>query len=151
VRGIKRDLYEGGIREPTLARWPGHIQPGKTSDQVWAFWDFLPTAADLAGAPVPDGLDGISMVNAILGKPQRNHEYLYWEFHERGFSQAIRMGDWKGVRVRNRNGPIELYNLKEDLGETRNIAAQHPDVVAKISDLMRSARSDSSDFPVRET
>src|SRR5207302_3591293 len=90
LRGIKRDLYEGGIRVPTLARWPGKIKAGQVSDQVWAFWDLLPTAAELAGVGPPQGLDGISMVNALLGNKQQDHEYLYWEFHERGFSQAVR-------------------------------------------------------------
>jgi arylsulfatase A-like enzyme len=147
LRGIKRDLYDGGIREPTMARWPGKIKPGTTSDQVWAFWDFLPTAAELAGVSPPAGIDGISMVPALLGQPQRNHEYLYWEFHERGFSQAVRMGDWKGVR-NGLNHPVELYNLKTDIAEANNVAAAHPDVVKKISEIMHSARTDSKAFPV---
>src|SRR5689334_5703815 len=102
LRGIKRDLYEGGIREPTLARWPGKIKPGTTNDQTWAFWDFLPTAAELAGAQPPARIDGISILPALLGQSQRRHEYFYWEFHERGFTQAVRMGDWKGVRAGRR-------------------------------------------------
>jgi arylsulfatase A-like enzyme len=151
LRGIKRDLYEGGIREPGMARWPGKIKPGSTSDQVWAFWDFLPTAAELAGVEPPKGIDGISMVPALLGQPQRNHEYLYWEFHERGFSQAVRMGDWKGVRLGTRQQPVELYDLKTDMSETKNVAAAHPDVVKKITEIMQSARTDSKEFPVSET
>jgi arylsulfatase A-like enzyme len=150
LRGIKRDLYEGGIRVPTMARWPGKIKAGQVSDQVWAFWDFLPTCAELAGATPPGGLDGISMVNALLGKKQRDHEYLYWEFHERGFSQAVRMGNWKGVRVGARSSPIELYDLSADLGEKNNIAGQHPDVVAKIAKIMQTAHSDSKEFPITE-
>jgi arylsulfatase A-like enzyme len=149
LRGIKRDLYEGGIRVPTLARWPGKIRAGQVSDQVWSFWDFLPTAAELAGAPAPTGIDGISMAPALLGKPQRNHEFLYWEFHERGFTQAVRMGHWKGVRFGTRE-PLELYNLAEDLGETTNVAARHPGVVAKIEAYLRRARTDSKEFPVKE-
>jgi len=149
LRGIKRDLYEGGIREPGMARWPGKIRPGTTSDQVWAFWDFLPTAAELAGAPAPKGIDGISFLPGLLGQSQPNHEYLYWEFHERGFSQAVRMGDWKGVRLGPRQ-PVELYDLKTDVSETNNVAAAHPDVVKKITDIMHSARTDSKDFPVTE-
>ena len=151
LRGIKRDLYEGGIREPAIVRWPGRVKPGQVSDQAWAFWDFLPTAAAIANASAPAGIDGISMLDAILGRPQRNHEYFYWEFHERGFSQAVRMGDWKGVRVGSRSKPIELYDLKTDLSETKNIATDHPDVVAKIANLMKTARIDSPDFPVKES
>jgi arylsulfatase A-like enzyme len=149
LRGVKRDLYEGGIREPMLARWPGKIKPGTTSDQVWAFWDFLPTAAELAGARAPAGIDGISMVPALVGRQQKNHEYLYWEFHERGFSQAVRMGDWKGVRLGTRS-PVELYDLKNDVGEKNNIAASHKDVIEQIEHIMQTARTDSKEFPVQE-
>ena len=93
LRGIKRDLYEGGIRVPFIIRWPGHIKPGTVSDEPFAFWDFLPTAAELAGAKLPGKTDGISMLPTLLGQPQTNrHEFLYWEFHERGFQQAVRMG-----------------------------------------------------------
>ncbi len=148
LRGIKRDLYEGGIRVPTMARWPGKIKAGQVSDQVWAFWDFLPTAAELAGATAPSGLDGISMAAALLGKKQRNHEYLYWEFHERGFSQAVRLGNWKGVRVGARSRPIELFDLSTDPGEKRDVAAQNPEIVAKFAQLMKTARTDSKEFPV---
>jgi len=149
LRGIKRDLYEGGIRVPMLVRWPARIKPGQVSDQVWAFWDMLPTLAEAAGASAPPGLDGISMLPAWLGRPQRNHEYLYWEFHEQRFKQAVRMGDWKAVR----NGPgrpLELYDLKADPGETRDVAASHPEVVARIERILAQARTDSPEFPVRE-
>ncbi|HTM47770.1 MAG TPA: arylsulfatase [Bryobacteraceae bacterium] len=150
LRGIKRDLYEGGIRTPAIARWPGRIKAGQVSDQVWAFWDFLPTAAELAGAEAPKGIDGISMVNALLGKKQRNHEYLYWEFHERGFSQAVRMDNWKGVRLGARSKPVELFDLSRDIGEKNDVAGQNPDVAAKIARIMDSARSESKEFPVVE-
>jgi arylsulfatase A-like enzyme len=149
LRGIKRDLYEGGIREPSMARWPGKIKPGTTSEQVWAFWDFLPTAAELAGVSPPAGIDGISMVPALLGEAQQNHEYLYWEFHERGFSQAVRMGDWKGVRTGLRQ-PVELYDLKTDVAESNNVAPANPAVVKKISEIMHGVRIDSKEFPVTE-
>ena len=149
LRGIKRDLYEGGIRVPMLARWPGKIQAGRISDQVWAFWDFLPTAAELARVSPSAGLDGISMLPALLGKTQRNHEYLYWEFHERGFTQAARMGDWKAVRF-GRRAPLELYNLKDDLGEKNNVAAARPAIVRKIEQFLSAARTDSAEFPIRE-
>ena len=146
LRGIKRDLYEGGIRVPMIVRWPGKIKPGSVSDQVWAFWDFLPTAAEIAGVEPPRGIDGISMLPALLGKEQGDHEYLYWEFYERGFDQAVRMGDWKGVRHLDRK--IELYNLSEDIGERRNIAADHLDIVNEISKIMREAHLDSPNFPI---
>ncbi len=150
LRGIKRDLYEGGIRVPTLARWPGKIKPGQVSDQVWAFWDFLPTAAELAGVAAPKGIDGISMVNALLGKKQQDHEFLYWEFHERGFSQAVRMGNWKGVRVGARSRPIELFDLSKDLSEKNNVADRNPEIAAAIARVMVSARTESKEFPIVE-
>ena len=147
LRGIKRDLYEGGIRVPLLARWPGRVRAGAVSHAVVAFWDFLPTFAAMAGAPAPGGLDGISALPALLGQPQKQRDCLYWEFHEGGFSQAVRVGDWKGVRPKM-NAPVELYDLANDVGERDNIAAGHPDVVERIAGLMRTARTDSPDFPV---
>src|SRR5947209_495772 len=111
LRGIKRDLYEGGIRVPMIVRWLGHTPTNKVSDTVWAFWDFLPTAAGIAHTNAPAGIDGISMLPAILGKVQTNqHQFLYWEFHERGFQQAVRMGDWKAVRPQL-DQALELYDL----------------------------------------
>jgi len=148
LRGIKRDLYDGGIRVPFIARWPGRIAAGRVSNHVIAFWDFLPTAAELAGVKAPSGLDGISFVPELMGKLQPSHEYLYWEFHERGFAQAIRMGDWKGVRL-NVGKPIELYNLKEDIAEENDVASKHADIVARIETLMKSCRTDSAEFPIR--
>jgi arylsulfatase A-like enzyme len=152
LRGIKRDLYEGGIRVPTLARWPGKIKSGSETNHISGFWDFLPTCAELAGFKPPRDIDGISMVPALLGKSnkQRKHEFLYWEFHEQGKRQAVRMGDWKGVRLnanKKPDGPIELYNLKTDIGEKNNIADKHPDVVAKIEGYMKTARIPSKDWP----
>jgi arylsulfatase A-like enzyme len=149
LRGIKRDLYEGGIRTPMIARWPRKIEPGRVSDQVWAFWDFLPTVAEVAGVKTPAILDGISMLPALLGKTQTNqHAFLYWEFHEGGFKQAVRMGDWKAVRLRP-DSPLELYDLKSDLGEKTNVAAAHPEVVAKIEEYLKTARTDSPEFPIK--
>lgn len=149
LRGIKRDLYEGGIRIPFIARWPGHIKPSTTTDFATAFWDFLPTAADVAGIAdkVPAHLDGFSIVPTFEGEQQKPHDYLYFEFHERGFDQAVRFGDWKAVRV-GFEQPIELYNLKNDEGEKNNVAADHPDLVKKANDLMSAARTDSADFPI---
>jgi len=149
LRGIKRDLYEGGIRIPMIARWPGHIKPDSTTDFATAFWDFLPTAADVAGIAdkVPAHLDGMSILPTLEGEAQKPHDYLYFEFHERGFDQAVRFGDWKAVRV-GFEQPIELYNLKEDLGEKNNVANEHPDLVKKANELMSAARTDSDDFPI---
>jgi arylsulfatase A-like enzyme len=150
LRGLKRDLYEGGIRVPLIVRWPGRIKPGQVNDEPWAFWDFLPTAADLARAPVPANLDGLSMLPTLLGQTQTNrHEFLYWEFHERGFQQAVRMAGWKAIRPQP-GGPLELYNLKTDLGEKQNVAAQNPEVVAKIEEYLKTARTDSDLWPVKK-
>ncbi|MBI3417366.1 MAG: arylsulfatase [Verrucomicrobia bacterium] len=148
LRGLKRDLYEGGIRVPMIVRWPGRIKPGGVSDQIWAFWDFLPTAAELAGASAPTDIDGLSMLPAILGKKQKSHESLYWEFHEQGFKQAVRAGDWKAVRLAP-DQSLELYNLKTDRGETNNLAAKRPAVVRKMDQLLREARVDSKEWPIK--
>jgi arylsulfatase A-like enzyme len=150
LRGKKRDLYEGGIRVPAIACWPGQIKPGTVSPQVWAFWDFLPTAAELAGATAPENTDGISMVPALLGQPQRQHDYLYWEFHEGPRSkQAIRLGDWKAVRFGGPGKPIELYDLKTDASEKRNVAGQHRDVIAKAEKILNTARTDHPNWPIK--
>ncbi len=98
LRGIKRDLYEGGIRVPMIAWAPGRVPAATTSAHVWAHWDLLPTLADLAGATSPAGIDGLSMRAALEGRPAPSHEFLYWEFHEGGFQQAVRMGKWKALR-----------------------------------------------------
>jgi arylsulfatase A-like enzyme len=145
LRGIKRDLYEGGIRIPMIARWPGKIAPGTTSDFAWAFWDFLPTAAELAGVSPPPGIDGMSVVPTLLGRGQAPHEYLYWEFYETGFKQAVRMGDWKGLRLKP-GAPLELYDLKQDIGESHDVAASHPEIVARIEKIMTTAHVDSPEY-----
>ncbi len=148
LRGYKRALYEGGIRVPMIARWPGKIRPGRTSDHICALWDVLPTAADLADTPSPDNIDGISMLPSLLGGQQETHEFLYWEFHERGGKQAVRMGDWKAVRLKP-GEPLELYNLKTDLGETDNLAAKHPNIVATFEACLAGARTESPWWPKR--
>ncbi len=153
LQGIKRDLYEGGIRVPMIARWPGKIQAGSTTGHISAFWDFLPTCCDLAAVKSPKGIDGISLLPTLLGRDseQKKHEFLYWEFHEQGKKQALRLGDWKGVRLnvaKEPAGPIELYNLKDDIAEQNNIAEHHPEIVAKIEKLMNSARTPSENWPL---
>jgi arylsulfatase A-like enzyme len=146
LRGIKRDLYEGGIRVPMIVRWPGTIKPNRVSNHVWAFWDFLPTAAEIATVRPPAGIDGISVLPELLGEKQKNHEYLYWEFHERGFSQAVRFGWWKAIRL-NKDKPVELYNLESDIGETRDVASDHPNLVKKAQHIMETARTPSEHWP----
>ncbi len=151
LRGIKRDLYEGGIRVPTIARWTGKIKAGAVSEEPWAFLGFFAhSVAELAQVPAPPGIDGISVVNALFGRTQRSHEYFYWEFHERGFSQAVRLGDWKGVRRTARSRPIELYDLKTDPGEKHDVAAGNCRVVRKIAEIKKSARTESETFPIVE-
>jgi arylsulfatase A-like enzyme len=141
LRGIKRDLYEGGIRVPMIARWTGTIPAGRVSDHVWAHWDMLPTLAEIARAQTPAAIDGLSMARALRGERQKTHEFLYWEFHERGFQQAVRMGKWKAVRLKP-EAPLELYDLESDLAEQRNVAADEPDVVARIESYLKTARTD---------
>jgi len=148
LRGIKRDLYEGGIRVPFIARWPGTIPAGRVSDQPWAHWDMFPTLAEIAGAKTPAGLDGTSMVRALKGRAQPAHDPFYWEFHEGGFKQAARMGNWKGVRL-TKDGPLELYDLQQDPRETTNVASSHADVVKRIDDYLKTARTDSALWPIK--
>lgn len=150
LQGIKRSLHDGGIRVPTIARWPGHVKAGSVSNLPWAFWDFLPTAADLAGAKPPADIDGISIVPTLLGaKGQKRHEFMYWEFHEGGGStQAVRMGDWKAVLQYGK--PLGLFNLRTDIAEAHDVAADHPDVVAKIEAYLKTARTSSETWPLRE-
>jgi len=149
LRGFKRSLHEGGVRVPMIVRWSGKVPAGKTSDQVWAFWDFLPTVMELAGGKTPEGLDGISVVPTLLGQgKQKQHEYLYWEFHEQGFQQAMRMGEWKAVRDKV-NGPLELYDLSKDLGEEKNVAAANPAVIQQLEKLFKGARVDSPNWPIK--
>ncbi|MDP7294220.1 MAG: arylsulfatase [Vicinamibacterales bacterium] len=150
LRGIKRDLYEGGIRVPMIARGPGTVAAGATTDHVSAFWDVTPTMLDLAGAPPASGLDGLSFAATLLNEPQQTHEYLYWEFHEQGGKQAVRMGDWKAVRLEvleDPEGPIELFDLSTDPIEARDVAGEHSDVVARMTELMREAHAPSDLFP----
>ena len=162
-RGYKTDLYEGGIREPFIARWPGKIEAGTTSGHVSAFWDFLPTVCEIIGADIPEKTDGISFLPALLNKPQEEHKVMYWEYFDYNYgwkpgsesprnyllSQAVRMGDWKGIRnnlLKESDAPIELYNLKIDIGEKNNVADQYPEIVKEIMKLMKSEHNDSEYF-----
>lgn len=150
LKGYKRDLYEGGIRVPTIAYWPKNIKPGSKSEHISAFWDLYPTLCELADLPIESGLDGISFLPALLGKQQTPHEYLYWEFHERGGRQAVRKGNWKAVKYDIFKQPgkmLELYDLSKDIGEQNDIASQHPEVVKEMEDILSAAREESTVFP----
>lgn len=151
LRGTKRDLYEGGIRTPFIVKWPGRIKAGTTSAHQGAFWDLLPTFTELAGVKAPKNIDGISFVPALLNKgTQKQHDFLYWEFHENGGRQAVRMGKWKGVKYKasvDPASPIELYDLERDRGETKNIATQHPDIVKQMAAVMQREHVENADFP----
>jgi arylsulfatase A-like enzyme len=148
LRGIKRDLYEGGIRVPMIAWWPGTVPEGRVSSHVAAHWDLLPTLAELGGAKVPAGLDGLSMAPALRGERQRAHQFLYWEFHERGFQQAVRMGPWKAVRLR-KDAALELYNLSMDPAEANDVAASNPEIVKTIEAYLATARTESARWPLK--
>jgi arylsulfatase A-like enzyme len=144
LRGIKRDLTEGGIRVPFLVRWPGTVKAGLVSDHVGAFWDLLPTLAELGGATVPPGLDGLSIVPTLIGKAeqQKQHAALYWAFYERGGGQALRTGRWKAVQ-QPMSTPVRLYDLEADLGEKTDLAGKHPDVVADVKKRMQESYTPS--------
>lgn len=148
LRGYKRDLYEGGIRVPFIVKWDNVIKENTKSDHISAFWDFMPTMAELINADVPDNIDGISYLPELKGHDnQMEHDYLYWEFHENNGRQAIRRGDWKAVKydVHN-NGPVELYNLKIDVSEKFNLAGAYPQKVAEFDSLMKVSRTESELF-----
>jgi arylsulfatase A-like enzyme len=150
LRGRKRDLYEGGIRVPLIVRWPGKIAPGTVTNHVAYHGDLMLTLAELAKAPrVPPELDSISYVPTLLGKPdeQFTHDWLYWEFYEKGFKQAVRFENWKGIRADKDDATIELYDLSQDVGEDHNIAADHPEVVAQIIEQMNTFHVPSPDWP----
>jgi arylsulfatase A-like enzyme len=146
LRGWKRDLTDGGIRVPMIARWPGQVPAATTSDFVWAFWDFLPTAAALAGVESPPGIDGISVLPTLLGEHQKGHDFLYWEFFERGFQQAVRYKNYKAIRLAQ-DQPLKLFDVTLDPREMSDIAAEHPATIAKIEDYLKSARTHSDFWP----
>jgi arylsulfatase A-like enzyme len=158
LRGFKRSMYEGGIRVPMIVRWPGKIKAGTISDHMWYFADVMPTLAELAGADdyMPDKVDGISIVPTLTGhiRKQKKHEFMYWEWGKYnwakrknvkyGLMQAVRMGNWKAVRHAS-NVPFELYNLSKDIGEKNNIAAEHPEIIAKIEAFIKRDRIEPSE------
>ncbi|MEM7014020.1 MAG: arylsulfatase [Verrucomicrobiota bacterium] len=150
-RGIKRDLYEGGIRAPMIAHWPGMIEAGSRTDHISAHWDVLATAAELANVETPKEQTGISFVPTLIGESkQHEHDYLYWEFYERGGKQAIRRGDWKGVRLnRHQTGsdaPWEIYNLAEDPSEESDVADANQQLQAEFQRIAAEARTENEFF-----
>ncbi len=143
LRGYKRDMYEGGIRIPMIVRWPQRIEAGTVSDLPWYFADFLPTAADIASVESPDNIDGLSILPTLLGEEQNlDNRFLYWEFYERGFKQAVRWQNFKAVRY-GLNGPLELYDLNSDIGETNDIAEYNEEVIKTIEQYLESCRTNS--------
>jgi len=147
-RGRKGTLYEGGLRVPMIVRWPGKVPAGKVSDAVWYFADVLPTFGELGGAQVPSEIDGVSVLGALLGiKQDLDGRFLYWELPKDRLLQAVRWGKYKAVR-KGQDGPIELYDLAEDAGETNNIAVTHPEIVRRIEDFLSTAHTDSPNWPV---
>jgi len=151
LRGYKRELYEGGLRNAGIIRWPGVVPAGRVTDESWAFWDFLPTCAELSGATLPANVqtDGFSLVSFFKGGAAPKRDYFYWELHEGASLQAVRWGDWKAVR----NGPskpVEIYDLKTDAAESRDLAADRPDLVAHAGALMKAARVDDPNWPMRD-
>lgn len=153
LRGFKWNLTEGGIRVPFIARWPGAIPANRSSDQVIAFQDMLPTFAELAGVRPPEQIDGVSVVKALMGgRLDEPREYLYWDYGHcrRRYDQAVRWKDWKGIRL-GRGSDIQLYNLKADPGEQTNVAARHPEVVQRIDSIMMTAPTPSKRYPIGQT
>jgi arylsulfatase A len=152
LRGQKALLYEGGIRIPFIARWPDHIRAGAVNDLPGVFYDLLPTFCSVAGAGIPKDVDGVSLVPTLTGaEGQARHEFLYWEFPSAGGQQALRMGDWKGLRtdLLKRPAELQLYDLSKDVGEKEDVAARHPDVVRRMLDLMRREHVPSTLFPIK--
>lgn len=150
-RGYKRDLYEGGLRVPMIAYWPKTIDAGRRSDHISAFWDVLPTFAEIAGLEIPDGIDGLSMAPTLLGdeSEQEAHDYLYWEFHDKGGRQAVRMGNWKAVKYEVLKHPerrLELYDLSSDPNETVDLSKMYPEVEARMKAILESARTPNETF-----
>jgi arylsulfatase A-like enzyme len=145
LRGIKRSLYEGGIREPMIIRWPGKVQAGRVNNSIWSSYFLFPTLAEIAKAKIPSGLDGTSILPVWLGQQKPNPKFLYWEFYEGGFVQAVRLGNWKALR-KGLNGNIELYDLQNDVAETKDLSNENPKIVAEISEIMKREHVPSANW-----
>lgn len=150
LRGMKRDLYDGGIRVPTIIRWPGKAPAGTVSDYIGHFADFMPTACDLAGIASPE-TDGLSLVPTITGhsSAQKNHDYLYWEFYEQGSRQAVRFGNYKAIRAPMFTGKVELFDINKDIGETTDISQAQPDLVMKAITYMEQAHVPNPNWTIK--
>ncbi|MDV6032110.1 MAG: arylsulfatase [Phycisphaera sp. RhM] len=151
LQGMKRDLFEGGIRVPFIVRWPGTTPAGTTSDHIGYFGDLMASAAELAGVRCPDKTDSVSFVPTITGNAaeQAKHDYLYWEFYERGGKQAVRAGNWKAIRIPMRTGKTQLYDLSQDIGETDDLADKHPDIVKRMEAMMAEAHTPHPNWQAR--
>jgi len=150
LRGFKRGMYEGGLRNAAFAWWPGTVPAGRVTDEPWAFWDFLPTVAELTGSKLPEGVhsDGHSLVSFLKGGPAPKRDYFYWELHEGASIQATRFDNWKAVR-NGPNQPIELFDLDTDQGEKNDVAGEHSDLVSKATLIMKDARTEDPNWPLR--
>ena len=150
LRGLKRDLYEGGVRVPMIVKWPGKVEAGRESEHISAFWDVLPTVADIVNVEAPVSIDGISFLPELLGQEQEVHSHLYWEFYEKEGRQAVRKGPWKAVRYKvaydYEGTPVQLYNLEEDPFEKNNVAVQYPEMAAEMLTLIKESHTPSEDF-----
>ncbi|MDH5397447.1 MAG: arylsulfatase [Cyclobacteriaceae bacterium] len=149
LKGYKRDVYEGGIRVPMIVKWPDIVSAGSKTEHISAFWDVMPTLAEIAGTTTPENLDGISFLPTLTGEQQPQHEYLYWEFHEKGGRIAVRKDHWKGVKLnvkKDPNSPMELYDLSKDIGEENDIANEHPEIVMELEEIMKNARYENPVF-----
>jgi len=150
LRGFKRDLYEGGVRAPMIVWWPNKVEPGSKSSHISAFWDIMPTFADLAGLTAPENIDGISFLSALTGKEQKQHDHLYWEFHEQGGKQAVRKGDWKLVKLDvfdESKTRLELYNLASDPSEQTEVSSEYPEIVSELQAIMDQEHTHNDAFP----
>jgi arylsulfatase A-like enzyme len=150
--GFKRSLRDGGFRVPTIAWWPGRVKAGVESGHVGYFGDWFATAMELAGAEVPSGLDSISFAPELLGRTteQKQHEFLYWEFHERGFQQAaLYQGRWKGLRSGGPDAPVRVFDLRNDPAEKTDVASRRPEIAAKLAAYLKTARTDAPNWPAR--
>lgn len=149
--GIKRDLYEGGIRVPFIAYMPGTIRAGAINTMPAVLWDMYPTFLQMAKLPVPSGIDGFSLLPSLKGIKPKEHDYFYWELHEAGGKQAVRMGNWKAVRLnvsQDENSPVELYDLIKDPQEKNNVASKYPAIVKKMQQLIQHAHVPVKEWPL---
>lgn len=155
LKGYKRDLYEGGIRVPMIVSWPGKIKANTKTEHISAFWDVFPTLGALVDSDIPVNIDGVSFLPTLLSNTenQKEHEYLYWEFHEKGGRQAVRKGNWKAVKynvLKHPNAPLELYDVSKDIKEENNLAKEYPEVVQEMEKIMRGARTQSTIFTFKQ-